>query len=43
MDASTQKLLQLCERVKLAYDWIPAAAAAERTAGALQRPKGTKP
>jgi len=35
MDASTQKLLQLCERVELACDWIPAAAAAERTAGEL--------
>jgi len=35
MDASTQKLLQLCECVELACDWIPSAAAAEHTAGAL--------
>jgi len=35
MDASTQKLLQLCERVELACDQISAAAAAERIAGAL--------
>jgi len=35
MEASTQKLLLLCERVELVCDWIPAAAAEERAAGAL--------
>jgi len=35
VEASTQKLLQLCERVELACNRIPGAAAAERTAGAL--------
>ena len=35
MEASTQKLLLLCERVKLVCDRIPAAAAEERAAGAL--------
>jgi len=35
MEASTQKLLLLCERVELVCDWIPGAAAAERAADAL--------
>ena len=35
MEASTQKLLLLCERVELVCDQIPGAAAAERAAGAL--------
>ena len=35
MEASTQKLLLLCERVKLVCDWIPTAAAEERAARAL--------
>jgi len=35
MEASTQKLLLLCERVELVCDRIPAAAAEERTTGAL--------
>ena len=35
MEASTQKLLLLCERVKLVYNWIPTAAAKERAARAL--------
>jgi len=35
MEASTQKLLLLCERVELVCDRIPAAAAAERAARPL--------
>ena len=35
MEASTQKLLLLCERVELVCDRIPGATAAERAAGAL--------
>jgi len=35
MEASTQKLLHLCQRVELACDRIPGAASAERTASAL--------
>jgi len=35
MEASTQKLFLLCERVKLVCDQISAAAAEERAAGAL--------
>jgi len=35
MEANTQKLLLLCERVELVSDRIPGAAAAERAAGAL--------
>jgi len=35
VEASTQKLLQLCERVELACDWIPGTAAAESTTRAL--------
>jgi len=35
MEASTQKPLLLCERVKLGCDRIPAAAAEERADGAL--------
>jgi len=35
MEASTQKLLLLCERVELVCDRIPAAAAEERAAEAL--------
>ena len=35
MEASTQKLLLLCERVELVCDRIPTAAAEERAAGAL--------
>jgi len=35
VETSTQQLLQLCERVELACDQIPGAAAAERTTNAL--------
>ena len=35
MEASTQKLLLLCDGVDLVCAWIPEAAAAERAAGAV--------